>query len=221
MKITIISDTHGKHELLTKNNLLVGGDVIIHCGDMSNMGKPDEITDFLNWYEKLPYTHKVFIAGNHDFWFEKNFTIPKKYNKNGVIYLFDKLVNIDGLNIYGSPWQPEFYNWAFNVKRGKELAEIWAKIPENLDILVTHGPPSGILDYTYTGMNVGCVDLSAKIMEVKPKISCFGHIHYGYGEKVVNGVQFFNAAVLGEQYTLENKPIDIEYDVNTKEITFV
>ena len=169
--------------------------------------------------QSIKYSENILTVSNGCAVVLKDFA--KKYNKNGVVYLFDKLVNIDGLNIYGSPWQPEFYNWAFNVKRGKELAEIWAKIPENLDILITHGPPSGILDYTYTGMNVGCVDLITKIMEVKPKISCFGHIHYGYGEKVVNGVQFFNAAVLGEQYTLENKPIDIEYDVNRKEITFV
>ncbi len=87
--------------------------------------------------------------------------------------------------------------------------------------MVTHGPPSGILDYTYTGMNVGCVDLSVKIMEVKPKISCFGHIHSGYGEKYVDGVQFFNAAVLGENYKLTNNPINIEYNIESKEIIFI
>ena len=221
MKITFISDTHNKHKELTDKNLLPGGDLIIHSGDISGRGLENEVTNFLDWFQDLNYTHKIFIAGNHDFWFEKSFDIVKKYKDKGVIYLFDHFVNIDGLNIYGSPWQPAFFNWAFNLHTSKDLKYYWDKIPNNLDVLITHGPPKYTLDVLPTGVNVGCEELTKRVEVVKPKIHCFGHIHSGYGEKYVDGVQYFNAAVLGENYNLTNNPINIEYNTESKEIIFI
>jgi Icc-related predicted phosphoesterase len=225
MKITFISDTHGKHKHYTSkgfNNLLGEGDVLIHSGDVSSVGKKYEIDDFLNWISEVNYTHKVFIAGNHDFLFESMSEIPEEFKLKNVHYLFDSMIEIDGLKIYGSPWQPEFFNWAFNLPRmGSELKSKWLKIPEDLDILVTHGPPYKILDKTPNGLSVGCELLFNRVMEVKPKIHAFGHIHFSYGTTQYLNIDFFNAASLDEDYSPTNKPIKIDYDVISKKYEYI
>lgn len=224
MKLTFISDTHNKHEYLTSkayNNILGSGDCIIHAGDISNVGKVGEIKDFLDWFSNTDYTHKIFIAGNHDFWFETNHDIAQEYKNKGVHYLFDSSVVIDGVKFYGSPWQPEFYDWAFNLPRGEKLAEKWKMIPNDVDILITHGPAYGMLDYTIKGEQVGCQDLYHRIMEIQPKIHVCGHIHWAYGQKNFNNVEFINASVLSENYTHANPPISVEYNVDTKKFDYV
>jgi len=211
MRVIAISDTHGKHLDLDDDLKALGGDnentIIIHAGDVSNRGKMDEISQFLNWFSNLPYKYKVFIAGNHDFGFEIADTIADEYIDKGVTYLMDSMVEIEGVKIYGSPWQPRFYDWAFNVNRGDAIAKKWEPIPEGLDILVTHGPVHGILDDTYGGMRVGCEELYKKVFEVRPRFHICGHIHFGYGMRVLDDITFINAASLGEGYQYENKPI--------------
>jgi Icc-related predicted phosphoesterase len=134
--------------------------------------------------------------------------IAPDYEDKGVVYLLDKMVEIDGIKIYGSPWQPRFYDWAFNVNRGEAIAKKWELIPENLDILVTHGPPYGMLDDTINGMRVGCEELYKKVVQVKPKYHIFGHIHFGYGMRVMEDTTYINAASLGENYQYtKNRPI--------------
>jgi Icc-related predicted phosphoesterase len=224
MKIVFISDTHGKHKILTSkayNNILGEGDVLVHAGDCTNVGKTHEIKEFLDWFSDTPFTHKIFIAGNHDFWFEKNHDIAQEYKDKGVKYLFDSMVEIDGVKIYGSPWQPEFYDWAFNLPRGEKLAEKWGKIPEGLDILVTHSPAFGMVDATIQGISVGCHDLFQRVVKVKPKIHACGHIHWSYGQKTFDGIEFINASILNEGYFYENKPIAIEFNPETKEINYL
>lgn len=221
MKMTFISDTHGKHEHLTSkayNNILGSGDVLVHAGDCTNVGKVGEIKDFLDWFSNTDYTHKIFIAGNHDFGFELVHDIAPEYKEKGVHYLFDNEVVIDGVKFYGSPWQPEFYDWAFNLPRGEKLAEKWALIPQDTDILITHGPAYGMLDWVPSNQQVGCQDLFHRIMEVQPKIHVCGHIHCAYGQKYFNNVEFLNASVLNERYQHENKPIKLEFDVQEKKI---
>ena len=221
MKMTFISDTHGKHEYLTSKgmgNILGSGDVLVHAGDISNVGKSHEIKKFLDWFSNTDFTHKIFIAGNHDFGFELVSDIDPEYKEKGVHYLFDSEVIIDGVKFYGSPWQPEFYDWAFNLPRGEKLAEKWAMIPGNTDILITHGPAFGMLDWLPSGSQVGCQDLFYRVMEVQPKIHVCGHIHCAYGQKYFNNVEFLNAAILNEKYTHENNPIKLEFDVNEKKI---
>ena len=207
MKVICVSDTHGKHNEL--NYDLPEGDMIIHAGDVSNVGRIDEINQFTQWFSKLPYKYKIFIAGNHDFGFETirhsneiGISIP-----HGVIYLQDEMVEIEGLKIYGSPWQPRFYDWAFNVNRGDDIAKKWELIPEGLDILITHGPVHGILDDTIQGLRVGCEELYKKVMEVKPKYHICGHIHYAYGTTKKDDTTFINASNLGERYEYRNYPI--------------
>jgi len=223
-KIVFISDTHNKHKHLTSKgmgNILGSGDYLIHAGDCTSMGSKNEITQFLEWFSNTDFKHKIFIAGNHDFGFEQQTDIAQEYKDMGVIYLFDNEVTIDGIKFYGSPWQPEFHNWAFNLPRGEELAQKWKQIPNDVDVLITHGPAYGILDYAPIGGHVGCEELYRKIVEVKPKIHVCGHIHDGYGQKTMGGIEFLNASVLNDRYEHAHKPIVVEYDTETKEINYI
>lgn len=228
MKITFISDTHTKHEEISKD--LPGGDLIIHAGDFMDSGyHPRDVADFVNWYSSLltmDYKDRVFIAGNHDRLFENEPQLALEmvdlYGGN-CIYLQDHSYVIDGVKIYGSPWQPAFYDWAFNLPRnGEDLREKWFWIPNDTDILVTHGPPFGHCDVTpYGNLNVGCELLRARVDELKPKIHVFGHVHSGYGYKFHEGTHFINAAVLNEKYKYTNKPITIDWDPETNELEFI
>ncbi len=208
MHLTLISDTHGQHDQL----LLKGGDMLIHAGDVCNRGIESEVVAFLNWFKIQNYKHKIFIAGNHDWFFERatveqiNEIIPKE-----VIYLNDSGVCIDGINIWGSPIQPTFFDWAFNRDRGKEIDKHWQLIPKNIDILITHGPPFGILDQTICGEAVGCEMLLEKVNEIEPKLHVFGHIHEGYGLIDKENTTFVNASVLDIRYNLRNESITIKY----------
>ena len=207
MKIVAISDTHGQHERLK----LPEGDMIIHAGDLSRRGGQHEIIDFLNWFSALDYQYKIFIAGNHDFYFEKGDPQEiKELIPDNLIYLNDSGIEIEGLKIWGSPIQPWFYNWAFNRQRGDKIKKHWDLIPNNTDILITHGPALSMLDMTEENEEVGCKDLLNKIMEVKPKMHIFGHIHESYGELKTDGVHFINASVLNLHYHLVNEAVVIE-----------
>ncbi|MDP2454152.1 MULTISPECIES: metallophosphatase domain-containing protein [unclassified Kaistella] len=209
MKIVFISDTHGQHRKL-KN--LPKADLIIHGGDVSKLGKAHEVEDFIYWFLRLDYAHKIFIAGNHDFYFEdysRDF-IQKKLTSN-CHYLCDSGVEIEGVKIWGSPVTPTFFNWAFNVDRGKPIQKYWNMIPSNTDILVTHGPVGGILDGTTSNINAGCDDLLKTVNKVKPKFHLFGHIHEAYGEEKVNETTFVNGSLLNEYYNLVNSPWEFEY----------
>jgi Icc-related predicted phosphoesterase len=228
MVITLISDTHTKHEEIRKD--LPGGDLIIHAGDLMNSGyEPRDIAGFVNWYSSLltmDYKHRVFIAGNHDRMFEDNPELTKELinaYSGGLIYLQDQTHVIDGVKIYGSPWQPAFYDWAFNLPRcGQDLMRVWNAIPNDTDILITHGPPFGHLDVTPSGnLNVGCELLRVRVDEIKPKIHVFGHVHSGYGYKFHEGTHFINAAVLNERYKYANKPLTVEWDPETNELEFI
>ena len=207
MKIIAISDTHGKH----RNLDLPQGDMLIHAGDVSSRGLEDEVLDFLDWYESLDFKYKIFIAGNHDFYFEKekNEAIEKVIPSN-VIYLNDSGVTIEGIKIWGSPIQPWFFDWAFNRKRGEEIAQHWKLIPEDTNILVTHGPTFGLLDKTFRGESVGCEELLKSIKKVKPQFHIAGHIHEAYGQIEKDGTHFINASVLDLRYQLVNKPFEFE-----------
>ena len=223
-KITFISDTHNKHKHLTSKgmgNILGSGDILVHAGDSTSMGHKHEIEQFLKWFSNTDFEHKIFIAGNHDFGFEERTDINQEFKDLGVTYLFDNDITIDGIKFYGSPWQPEFHNWAFNLPRGEELATKWEKIPDDVDILITHGPAYGILDYAPIGGHVGCEELYRKIVEVKPKIHVCGHIHDSYGQKSMGGIEFLNASTLNDRYEYAHKPIVVEYDTETKEITYI
>lgn len=211
MKIVFISDTHEQHNKLVN---LPEADMIIHGGDITNRGKVQEVDEFIEWFASLNYKYKIFIAGNHDFYFENYawYEIQKRLPE-GMYYLCNSGVEIEGIHIWGSPITPTFYNWAFLRERGAEIRREWESIPsENLDILTTHGPPAKVLDRCINGSIVGCEDLLAKIEEVKPKYHLFGHIHEGYGIKETKNTTFINGSVLDERYQLKNQPIVFEIE---------
>lgn len=209
MRIVCISDTHGRHGDIT----LPDGDMLLHAGDVSMRGKESEIQVFLDWFGKLDYKYKVFVAGNHDFFFEKTAEdrirgmIPK-----GVVYLNDSGVTIEDISIWGSPIQPWFMDWAFNRQRGDEIKKHWDLIPPGTDILLTHGPPFGILDRIYTGLQVGCEELAAKLSGCKPRLHVFGHIHEAYGTEQSGDTLFVNASVLNRHYEPANAPFVFEWE---------
>lgn len=207
MKITAISDTHGLHELLD----LQGGDILIHAGDVSRSGTKEQIVDFLNWFKVQPFTYKIFIAGNHDFFFERKSSREiKEIIPPHVIYLNDDYVMVEKLKIWGSPVQPWFHNWAFNRQRGAEIKQHWDLIPNDIDLLITHGPAFGILDKTVENSSVGCEDLLKAVKRIKPKVHISGHIHEAYGREVYQPTLFLNASVLNVSYRLANAPHQFE-----------
>jgi len=206
MRLVLLSDTHTLHDQV----IVPDGDVLVHAGDMGLAGTQDEIQLTLDWLNAQPHKHVVCIAGNHDWAFQKK--VPVDLGR--VEYLEDSSTNIDGLLFYGSPWQPEFCAWAFNVPRG-HLKPYWDMIPETVDVLITHGPPHGVLDTSAPGkyaQTLGCEDLRIRVQDVKPKVHVFGHIHGGYGATERGETQYFNAAVCNERYRVTNVPwvVDLE-----------
>lgn len=231
MRITLISDTHTKHWEL--DGQLPGGDLLIHAGDIMNSGRnANDISDFCKWFNGLEqYDHKVFIAGNHDRMFEdypeKAMEIVNSYK--WIDYLQDDWIQVGNdtsmVKLYGSPWQPEFYSWAFNLpKGGPGLMSKWEAIPMDTDILITHGPPQDHLDVSgppYNEPHLGCALLREKVDSQPPKIHLFGHIHGSYGYKFHNGTHFFNASILNERYDYVNKPVTFDWNPETNEIEFI
>lgn len=175
-RIVLISDTHGQHDRLE----VPDGDILIHAGDISHFGELEDVEAFDAWLAELPHRHKIMIAGNHDFAFERRAAEAEALIEHAT-YLRDAGVTVEGLEIWGSPWTPEFFQWAFMLPRGEELAAKWAQIPESTDVLVTHGPPAGILDRTHTGKEAGCEALRERVAELRPALHVFGHIHEARG----------------------------------------
>jgi Icc-related predicted phosphoesterase len=205
VKIVCISDTHGYFPDLPD------GDVLIHGGDLTSRGTYGQVMEGLIWLARQPHRHKLLIAGNHDFWFEQTpeaavqAAIPA-----GITYLQDEAVVIDGVTFYGSPWQPRFFNWAFNLDR-PQLAAVWAKIPLDTQVLITHGPSRGIRDQTERGERVGCVALRDRIAQLPDlRLHVCGHIHEDYGIHQHGAVQSVNASICDLIYRPRNAPIVVE-----------
>lgn len=195
-------------------------DILIHAGDYSFKGKQKEVIPFYEWLNKQPAKHKILINGNHEVGFEENpgiYQMLLKERGPNITYLENSSVTVMGLKIWGSPVTPWFYDWAYNIHRGPDIARIWEQIPKDIDILVTHGPPHTILDMTTSGEFVGCEDLYEKIKTLKKlKLHVFGHIHCGAGfEDVFHDnahpgsipTRFVNASICDEQYEPINQPI--------------
>jgi Icc-related predicted phosphoesterase len=231
VRIWAISDTHARHGYLRIPSNI---DVVIHAGDESNAKAPainyNECLNFLEWYKNLYIKHKVFVAGNHSTAIGSGLIrredIPKE-----IIYLQHESAVVDGLNIFGSPYTPTFgHDWAFNVPRHM-LGEYWNDIPRNTDILVTHGPPKGVLDLTMydsrdgaegnSYFQCGCKPLFEKVKLLHPKYHIFGHIHpekecHNAGVLKIQNLKttFMNAAVVNLDYVLNNHGHVFEIEMN-------
>jgi Icc-related predicted phosphoesterase len=207
MKIAAISDTHCAHD---KVIIPDGVDVICHAGDISGRGELTTISKFNYWMGIQDVEHKIAIAGNHDFCFEdENRDVAKKICTN-FTYLEDQEKVIDGVKFYGTPWQPWFYNWAFNVEIEERREEIWARIPDDTDVLIVHGPPYMHGDECADGSIVGCKKLAARIREIKPKYVICGHIHESYGRYKMGPTEVINASIMNLKYEPVNAPIILE-----------
>lgn len=174
MRVVVVSDTHDNYPDLPD------GDLLIHCGDLTTYGTHEELLEGFRWLGAQSHRTKLLVPGNHDRDLEK----WKVAEFCGVRILVDRLVHFNGLRIYGTPWTPPWQNFAF-MKSEEELREVFARIPEGLDILVTHGPPSGILDWTLRGPAVGSWALRERLGKVtqRPRHHIFGHIHEAFGHK--------------------------------------
>lgn len=215
MKIVFISDTHGLHGQMTSP--IPDGDVLVHCGDVSNVGRHDQILNFITWFGSHPHKHKVFIAGNHDFGLQVKHAQVEEALANlpeGMHYLEDSGVEIEGVKFWGMPWTPRFYNWAFMTWTRDEAIEKAALIADDTEVLITHGPPFGVLDVvTYGGYSVGCPELAMRtgVLKKTVKVHAFGHIHETYGTEVDGtGILHVNASTCTLQYSPSNVPIVVE-----------
>jgi Icc-related predicted phosphoesterase len=200
MRLVIISDTHN---LLSRMDV-PDGDILIHCGDFCSAGTMPEVEQFRKDFQALPHKHKIVVAGNHDWPFQREQDAARQAF-NQFTYLEDEGTEVDGLKLYGSPWQPAFGRWAFNLPRkSAELADKWRRIPDDVDVLITHGPPHGILDRVKFGTRVGCEHLRERVDKVQPRVHCFGHIHEAYGQEQHGDTLFVNAASVDIWYHLSN-----------------
>ena len=212
MKIVCLSDTHGMHHLVQH---IPDGDVLVHAGDCTGHGYLDQAQEFIDWFAAFPHRHKVFCAGNHDKIFElsgiRQMTLPEN-----VHYLEDSGVELDGVKFWGSPVQPEFYDWSFNRQRGAQIAAHWNLIPDDTQVLITHGPAYGHLDSVVRREGIipqGCEDLrktiDGRLKNLRAHI--FGHLHYQGGQSSEeNGITYVNAALLDERYAMTCRPQVIE-----------
>ncbi len=207
MKVVCISDTHRQLEKVK----VPLGDLLIHAGDLTGSGSEIQIISELDKLKDLSkgFSKVILISGNHDWLGERQPDLMRQLCKSrNITYLCHESTEFEGLNIFGSPYTPEFCNWAFNVPRGKALKDKWDQIPLDTNILVTHGPPYGVLDQLEDGARVGCQDLANRIKELKSlKLHVFGHSHSGYGSLNLDGVKYVNASICDEQYQTSNKPI--------------
>ncbi|KAK3564893.1 hypothetical protein QTP86_030832 [Hemibagrus guttatus] len=213
-RFVCVSDTHSR----TDGIQMPYGDVLLHTGDFTELGLPSEVKKFNDWLGGLPYEYKVVIAGNHELTFDKDFMAdlvkqdyyrfpsvsklrPEDFDNvqsllTNCIYLQDSEITIKGFRIYGTPWTPWFNGWGFNLPRGQSLLDKWNQIPEDIDILMTHGPPLGFRDWVPKELQrVGCVELLNTVQRrVRPKLHVYGGIHEGYGLMTDGYTTFINSS---------------------------
>jgi Icc-related predicted phosphoesterase len=190
LRIVALADTHLRHEGL----VVPDGDVLVHAGDLLQHGSLDELARAADFFRALPHPIKIIVAGNHEICLERH-AAEARALLEGFVYLEDEARTIEGVVFYGSPWQPKFRVWAFGATRGAELASKWAKVPERVDVLVTHGPPRGFGDriqWAGEERRVGCADLLARVREVEPRLHIFGHIHQDRGQWTDGATTFAN-----------------------------
>lgn len=217
MRVVCLSDTHNRHSELR----VPEGDLLVHAGDATMRGEPAEIRAFDDWLGRLPHRHKIVIAGNHDWLFERDPTAARELITN-AIYLQDTAATIGHVRVWGSPWQPWFFDWAFNLQRGAPLKDRWDLIPSDTDLLITHGPPHGVRDEVHRPLartndsasradaHVGCEELLTAIARVRPRLHVFGHIHEGYGQETRGETTFVNASNCDRSYRPINPPVVVD-----------
>lgn len=217
MRIVAISDTHAAHREID----LPRGDVLVHAGDVTWRGELDVMADFNEWIGEAKrengFREAILVAGNHDFSLETSDKPAKKVLTN-CRYLEDEGITVDGVRFYGSPWTPKFLSWAF-MKRDEKLEAVWARIPADTDVLITHGPPEGVLDLVPRGEHAGSETLKARLATLAIPAHVFGHIHEGHGTLTAGTTTFLNASICDEGYQPTNAPLVFDFDPATRRVT--
>ncbi|KAH7827976.1 putative metallophosphoesterase domain-containing protein 1 [Monocercomonoides exilis] len=231
LRFVCISDTHGYHYDIPGG--IPSGDVLLFAGDFSCNSLKEEIDSFCNFLDLLPFKYKIVISGNHDIVFDvdfynqfwKEFKHPSKLSTSDEIlelkrhctYLHDQGCSVEGINIYGSPYQVWFCQWAFGLERGSECRKKWESIPLGTDILITHGAPMGRMDISRDKRHNGDADLLEIVREkIKPKIHVFGHFHDNNGVSYDGQTVFINASILTDKYNPKYSAIVFDFPVSTK-----
>lgn len=212
-RLVLISDTHGLHDgFADLPGGLPEGDVLVHAGDFTKRGRIEEVRAFADWMASTGFPHSVVVAGNHDFLFQKQPELAREILSAvpGLVYLEHDEAEVAGLRVFGSPWQPEFCNWAFNLERGEPLARRWRQVPSGVDVLVTHSPPFGVLDRCDHGERVGCEALRDELPRIAPRLHVFGHIHEARGVVEREGRMTVNACSCDLAYRLVHEPVVVE-----------
>jgi Icc-related predicted phosphoesterase len=195
MKVACVSDIHGHLPIIPDCDLLlIGGDLCPSKYNQSDWLK----NKFKPWIDSLSERMKIIgVAGNHDFIFQNN---PQDVPNMNWTYLQDSGTEFNNFKIWGSPWQPEFHNWAFNGFES-DLKKKWNLIPKNTDILVLHGPPYKHGDFSpLERVHTGSYSLLQKIMQIQPKLVIAGHIHSGYGKYEIGNSIFLSCSFVDESY---------------------
>lgn len=208
MRLVCISDTHGDHRKVQ----VPEGDVLIHAGDVTGHGTESDFIDFLAWFDAHPHEYKLFIAGNHDLYLESNPIEAKRHVDNtGSVWLNDSGIDIEGVQFWGSPITLRFHDWAFMRNPGDDIEQHWTQIPQNTQVLITHGPPFGILDHVRrldgSEEQTGCPQLFDTILNRSLKAHIFGHIHEEFGALSQHGVDFLNVSTMNQSYRIANPPV--------------
>lgn len=215
MRIVSISDTHN----LEANITVPDGDILIHAGDLTMDGTPSAFSSVFTWLSEMPHKRVLAIPGNHDLALQSDphtrLRLRDRFPR--VELLIDSSTTIgNGIKVWGSPWQPWFYDWAFNFALGTLGAEQarrkWAEIPEDTAVLITHGPLHGVLDTAADGTHVGCAELRARLDDLPClRLHVFGHIHESYGALIRRGALHLNAAVCDSHYLPSHRPIVVDW----------
>lgn len=240
IKVAFISDTHSFHRRVK----IPDCDILIHAGDVTGSGRHDlaeaNLLDFINWMADLPIKEKVFVPGNHDCLIENQPELWVKRFKNRGIHilmgtddlypgtvtqepeLFNRNIELMGLRIWGSPITPTFCNWSFMRNKNGPIANIWADIPEDSHIVVTHGPAYGINDYNMSGHLCGCMDLRGKVSFMGrngyPLIHACGHIHESYGTHELGDTLCINASCADARYRISNQAVLVEVELGEQNL---
>jgi Icc-related predicted phosphoesterase len=192
LRLVLLSDTHQLHREVE----VPDGDVLIHAGDFTMFSESlDAVADFNDWLGGLPHRHKIVVPGNHEFFLEAD-SSERSLLSNATL-LINEGVEIEGLRIWGTPVTP-MYGGAFGLSSAKDRKRLYAQIPQDIDVLITHGPPFSILDTVpVSGLHQGCRELLDAVTRVRPKLHVFGHIHGAYGIFKTEHTTFVNASRLG------------------------
>ena len=212
----LLSDTHGHHRQAVFQTTKKY-DLLIHAGDFTNYGATDEVHDFLQWLDLLTqFKDIIYIAGNHDIGYTSAPCV-RLSNGTSLHYLHNSSVCINGVNFYGSPYTPRFFDWDF-MYDPSDADDIWSTIPTNTDVLISHGPPHGIMDQCPDHLgkqtHAGCPSLLAAVKRLPAlKLHVFGHIHEGHGMVTQpDGRVSVNAASICE--SVRHPPIEFDININ-------